>query len=191
MSLENVIRSMPELRPVHGIPCRNGCEKDTFAMQDGQRSLAAKIYRPLDNRGNPIDRTAKAKEELNAYRIFKQSCLGLYVPEPHCLLYDESGSIIGLAVEWIEGLDLDSLSNARPLTPSTFDRFEYDVMCCVANGLVPEGDMCSDWNILVCQERSQQLYFAECRMETSCPADTASRNFADTLRELRNTYVAS
>ena len=166
-----------------------GDEKTVFSMWDGGSLIAAKIYHSSRN-GIPINRSERAVAEFEEYLLFRQTALGIFVPEPRCLLYDNNGEVIGLGVQWVEGTDLDEVYPQQLLNSDTVDRLEHAVFSCIDAGVIPEGDMLSSWNLLYCPDTEQKLYLAECMVDTECSRESAQRNFADTLREMRNHFIA-
>jgi hypothetical protein len=163
-NLESMGFSIPEGSDTLSIDspaAREGCEKRVTQFVDGTQILAAKIFHEKNSRGELVDREQLAQSELAAYLKFKETPLGVFIPDPVCLLSNESGQTIGLAVEWINGTDLCDTYPDRLLARETIDEFESALLESASQGIVPDEDMFSDGNLLVCRDTGR-LFIAEC-----------------------------
>ena len=167
-------------------------------MTDGRRTIAAKIYKDFEDvddppgRPKPIDKAARSRKELGAYKQLRQTPLGIYLPEPYFLLHDDASQVVGLGIQWIEGETLDDLyfdDKSRLLQPEELDELHRRLEATRGEGLYINGDMLSSFNLI---RGEQGLFFAECEIDDSRDPDTLKQTFLENcFTVLNDNYKAT
>jgi len=169
--VDTLSKSLSDLRSVEGVIPGEGADKIVYKMSDGNRFVAAKIFRDRDAiEEEEIDKPVRAREELDAYRRFRKTSLGLYVPEPYYLLTGDDKSIIGLAIEWRDGIDLSYRTPERPFSQEEFDHLASALRRLTAHDLIPNQDMYMEGNIVIDDNPSspdRKIWLAECAIPGS------------------------
>ncbi len=148
-------------------PSVEGERKKVFKASDGQRTLAAKVFKTQRDDGTRVNRQRESWNELNWYgTVFHRRELNLwpYTPQPFYLLTDDQDKPIGLAVEWIEGKSLSTHDNNRLLVQDEFHEFSSALAECIMAGFAPHPIMYSEDNILFTPRRPKPLAFSTCRI---------------------------
>jgi hypothetical protein len=192
--IDPVVKPFSELRPIEGMPHGEGADKVVYKVSDGQRLIAAKIFRDRDAvEGEEINKPERAQEEIEAYRKFRKTSLGVYIPEPYYLIQDDDRSIIGLAVEWRDGIDLSYRAPEKPLLQAEFDQFATALQSLTADDPIPDQDMYMEANVVVDDSPSspdRKIWLAECALATDKDDIMQHpRRLGQTLRYLEKNYV--
>jgi hypothetical protein len=190
------------LRPIESLELlplaeeMSGCEKTVTKMSDGTNIVAAKIFRDRisyggDEYGEVIDKTTAAKSEFQAYKTLRESPLGIYTPQPHYLLNDAEGNVIGLAVAWIEGENLLDMPWNAPdrLNGEEIKTLSKRILEAKSRGILILDDVISAPNLIIRKGTEPRIAFAECQFFTGSNALTDfNRTIPTTLNDLWRNY---
>lgn len=175
----------PEIIPASQLGLRNmdpvasGAEKLVYKTEYRERPVATKIFRTV-NDGSEIrqNRQRAAIREFGLYKSFKQTPIGIFVPDVIGLITDGSQNIpVGIAVQWIDGEHVGETEES--LTSQDVDLLESTLLKTVKMGIYPNMDMYSNANLLFTPKEKQRLWFAEC-------ATTGTKYIARYMRMLQN-----
>lgn len=146
-------------------PPTGGAEKDVFPIILNGIQYAAKIFLE-NNRASeePINRESEAIQEFELATLLQNTPLAKMIPKPFSLISDEKGLIIGLIVEWRNGIELAEIYSNREefgLTKEMFDELERLVLS--IQNIRLNDDCLSEGNICI---GDGQLWIAEVRLRT-------------------------
>lgn len=148
-------------------PSSGGDKKEVYKASDGQRTLAAKVFRAQRDDGIRVNRQRASWYELIWYgTAYHRTELKLwpFTPQPFYLLTNDSDKPIGLAVEWVEGKPLDAHNDYGLLLRSEFQEFADSLAETIMAGFVPHPNMYSQSNLLFVPKRNKPLAFSTCRI---------------------------
>ena len=173
-------------------PCGQGAEKKVFKMQLGSKIVAGKIFFDLDADDNKVDKPLEAVKEFEAYLYFRQSSIGIFIPEPLGFIKNNEGTV-GLYVDWrpgIELIDCMNTDNPKPLTSKEVDELENCYME-LPGPLFPESDMMSEGNLCFSNNCFPRVWLAECDFASdSYPREKYEAGVKWSMNYLRENYVS-
>ena len=154
-------------------------------MTTNDKIVAAKIFKTRYGGGvvtyEPVHtREYRVQREWNAYQRLRNSPLKDYIPAPHCLLYDDSHALVGMAVEWEDGIPLDLTQERQQ---KQFGKLRDAVIRTASAGFdtLPSAEM--RVNIRFNPNRNSGFWFSECVIDTA-----TEENYASMLEEIRDRY---
>lgn len=167
----------------------SGPAKSIYKAEYGGQIVAAKFYRRIDKEdGFEITGFTSAILELTAYSRFKESSLGIFIPEPIGLIRNSFDEVVGLAVEWIDGGKLDSLWELnQPRVEGELAALEQALLFEADRGLFIDNNMLSAPNVMLAPGRTPHLWLAECLVGEAIPLDRYARKIQFDLDNL--TYI--
>lgn len=141
-----------------------GFDKKVYKIVDGDKEYAAKFY--LDYGYDKRSIEQRAIDELAAYRAFRSSSIGIYIPEPHDFLRTPDGNIQGIAIEWRNGIPLSQALLDDFLTPEEMDKLQINFTKLLREGLIPNRDMYTEGNIMIDRTATNgnRIWIAECEL---------------------------
>lgn len=152
-----------------------GMDKVVRKMDDGERVIAAKLYRDrqwirTDSQGRNtygilIDKPTESAREFVAYTQLRRTPLGIYIPEPYYLLTDDRSETVGLGVEWIEGKTLNRWAqedSTQLLIQDELDDLNRRISLVNQQRIYLDPDMFNGSNIIIKPDAPQRIFFAEC-----------------------------
>lgn len=143
-----------------------GAEKHAYRVTTRYGDVCAKVFRHQNNvTKERQNRQEMALREMHACRRFKNSPIGIYVPEPLGLI-TENGQPVGLVMEWWEGEHIDMIWQRRPLSTNRVMELRDRLLSLPEQyGFIPHEDCWSEGNLMVGPEGNMWLAESEISSE--------------------------